>query len=142
MFQSGSGKPIDFTSIPDEMLAFFNQMQAFDCGYEIIIGTDSQNHDSTKVVTVICIICNGHGGRYWFEITKETLIKDVRTKLRVETTESLSTATKLVELLEENKKYEDMYLSCPISIHVDAGNSTRGKTRELIPEIVGWVKAC
>ena len=137
MFQSGSGKPIEFTSIPDEMLAFFNQMQAFDCGYEIIIGTDSQNHDSTKVVTVICIICNGHGGRYWFEITKEPLIKDVRTKLRVETTESLSTATKLVELLEENKKYEDMYLSCPIYIHVDAGNSTRGKTRELIPEIVG-----
>ena len=44
--------------------------------------------------------------------------------------------------MENEKKYEEMYLNCPISIHVDAGNSPKGKTRELIPEIVGWVKAC
>ena len=34
-----------------------------------------------------------------------------------------------------------MYLSCPISIHIDAGNSEIGKTKELIPELVGWVNA-
>nr|WP_130838469.1 ribonuclease H-like YkuK family protein [Lachnoclostridium sp. Marseille-P6806] len=25
---------------------------------------------------------------------------------------------------------------------MDAGNSTNGKTKELIPELVGWIKAC
>ena len=35
-----------------------------------------------------------------------------------------------------------MYLSCPIAIHVDAGNSDIGKTKELIPELVGWIRAC
>ena len=28
------------------------------------------------------------------------------------------------------------------SIHVDAGVSPHGKTRELIPELVGWIKSC
>ena len=42
----------------------------------------------------------------------------------------------------EDKKYEEMYLNCPIAIHVDAGNSRNGKTRELIPELVGWIRAC
>ena len=70
------------------------------------------------------------------------MIKDIRRKLQVETNESLLTATKLVTCLEDNHDYEEMYLNCPISIHVDAGNSPKGKTRELIPEIVGWVKAC
>jgi unsaturated chondroitin disaccharide hydrolase len=41
-----------------------------------------------------------------------------------------------------DRKYEEMYLNCPIAIHVDAGNSTNGKTKELIPELVGWIRAC
>jgi predicted RNase H-related nuclease YkuK (DUF458 family) len=35
-----------------------------------------------------------------------------------------------------------MFLTCPIIIHVDAGNSVKGKTRALIPELVGWIRAC
>ena len=34
------------------------------------------------------------------------------------------------------------FLTCPIIIHVDAGNSVKGKTRALIPELVGWIRAC
>ena len=45
-------------------------------------------------------------------------------------------------ILEREKKYEEMFLSCPIIIHVDAGNSEKGKTRALIPELVGWIRAC
>ena len=51
-------------------------------------------------------------------------------------------AETLVEAMENSGKYEEMYVNCPIAIHVDAGNSTSGKTRELIPELVGWIKAC
>lgn len=142
MFRTGSGNPIEFIDIPNALLKFYNITKQYEADYNIIIGTDSQNHSQTKIVNVICITCQGHGGIFFYEITKEPLIKDVRQKLHVETNESLMTATKLVELLEGNNLYEEMYLTCPISIHVDAGNSEKGKTKDLIPEIVGWVKAC
>ena len=34
-----------------------------------------------------------------------------------------------------------MFAECPLSIHVDAGNSDKGKTKALIPELVGWIRA-
>ena len=142
MFHTGSGTDIRFEDIPDRMNEFYDRTKAFDADYDIIVGTDSQNHSQTKIVNVICITCAGHGGIYFYEVTNEPLIQDVRRKLQVETNESLLTASRLVGCLEENQKYEEMYLACPISIHVDAGNSPKGKTRELIPEIVGWVRAC
>ena len=142
MFHTGSGKPIEFERIGDALLRFYNNTKEFGSSHQIIIGTDSQNHSKTKVVSVICIICCGHGGVFFYEITNEPLIKDVRRKLQVETNESLILATRLVDLLEADKKYEEMYLSSPISIHVDAGNSPKGKTAELIPGIIGWINAC
>ena len=33
-------------------------------------------------------------------------------------------------------------ISASFVIHVDAGNSPDGKTRELIPDIVGWIRSC
>ena len=141
-FITGTGKEIALNDIPNAMLDFYTATKAFDTDYNIIIGTDSQNHSKTKIVTVCCITCAGHGGRFFYQITNEDIIRDVRKKLQVETNESLILATKLVDLLENNEKYEEMYLDCPMSIHVDAGNSVKGKTRELIPEIVGWVKSC
>ena len=91
---------------------------------------------------MICVIAAGHGGIFFYEITHQPLIRDVRTKLQVETNDSLKVAEELVGIMESDGKYEEMYLNCPIAIHVDAGNSKNGKTRELIPELVGWIKAC
>ena len=142
MFRTGSGRRIRFEDIPEKMNDFYNRTNIYDSDYDIIVGTDSQNHSQTKIVNVICITCKGHGGIFFYDVTNEPLIKDIRRKLQVETNESLLTATKLVTCLEDNQAYEETYLNCPISIHVDAGNSPKGKTRELIPEIVGWVKAC
>lgn len=142
MFRTGIGKEIRFEDIGSLMNDFFQRTKHYESEYEIIIGTDSQNHSQTKVVSVVCIVCHGHGGIFFYEITQEPLIKDVRKKLHIETMESLNVATKLVDLLEQNSDYSEMYLECPISIHVDAGNSPKGKTKELIPEIVGWIKAC
>lgn len=142
MFRTGCGQEIEFSEIGMLMKKFYDRTKGFDSEYEIIIGTDSQNHSQTKVVSVICIVCHGHGGVFFYEVTKEDLIMDVRQKLHVETNESLTLATKLVDMLESDDAFAEMYLDCPISIHVDAGNSPKGKTRELIPEIVGWIKAC
>lgn len=142
MFHTGSNNKIEFNEIPNSILQFYNRMKLYDTPCSIIIGTDSQNFHDTKMVSVIAVVCEHHGGIFFYEITHKPLIKDVRTKLQIETNDSLELATKLVDILESNEKFTDMYLNCPISIHVDAGNSDKGKTKVLIPELVGWIKSC
>ncbi len=142
MFRTGSKKKIEFRDIPEAILRFYRAHEQYDAACQIIIGTDSQNFSDTKMVTVIAVICEGHGGIFFYEITRKRLIRDVRQKLHVETMDSLRVAEDLVMELESQEKYQDLYLSCPVSIHVDAGNSEKGKTRPLIPELVGWIRAC
>ena len=44
--------------------------------------------------------------------------------------------------ISKTKTNEELYLNSTFSIHVDAGNSDYGKTKELIPSLVGWIKSC
>ena len=141
MFRTGSNKSIEFCQIPDAILAYYEKNKGIAPEFSILIGTDSQNFDQTKCVSVICVIAKGKGGIFFYEVSRIPLIRDVRRKLHIETNDSLNLATALVDALEAQEKYHDMYLSVPISIHIDAGNSERGKTKELIPELVGWVRA-
>ena len=85
--------------------------------------------------------CEGERGIFFYEVSKIPLVRDVRRKLHIETNASLNLATALVDVFETEERYHEMYLSVPISIHIDAGNSEKGKTKELIPELVGWVKS-
>lgn len=141
MFRTGHNTTIEFKDIPDAIMSFYERIKPF-APCSIIVGTDSQNFSDTKIVTVIAVVSEGRGGIFFYEITHTPKIKTVKEKLHVETQESLNVADKLIDLLENNPKYEEMYFDCPISIHVDAGNSEHGKTKILIPELVGWVKAC
>lgn len=142
MFVSPTYGKLNIDEVPERILEFYKKHRQYDSPVYIIIGTDSQNFDYTKSVSVIAVICEGHGGIFFYEVSKNPLIRDVRAKLHAETNDSLELTDKLVEIMEGNRKYEEMYLSCPISIHIDAGNSTKGKTRELIPELVGWIRSC
>lgn len=142
MFHTGSNKEIEFKNIPDAIKEYYDKNIGFTSDISILIGTDSQNFDITKCVSVICVVAKGRGGIFFYEISKIPIIRDVRRKLHVETNDSLNLATQLVDLLDSDKKYEEVFLHCPISIHVDAGNSEKGKTKMLIPELVGWIKAC
>ena len=126
--------------IPMYIKEYYNRMKHFDTGIHITIGTDSQNFDYTKEVSVIAVICEGHGGIFFYKVNARDRIADVRTKLRTETADSLEITEKLVEMLEE-KEYEEVFMNTEFSIHIDAGYSEKGKTRELIPELVGWVKS-
>lgn len=141
MFYTGSNTAIEFEKIPDAILAYYEKNKDLTEEVSILIGTDSQNFDQTKCVSVICVIAKSHGGIFFYEISRIPLIRDVRRKLYMETNDSLNLATALVEMLESDEKYHQLYSECPISIHIDAGNSDRGKTKELIPSLVGWVKA-
>lgn len=130
---------LSIIQIPAYIKEYYERMKHFDTGIHITIGTDSQNFDYTKEVNVIAVICEGHGGIFFYKISVHDRITDVRTKLRVETADSLSIAEKLVTMLESSE-YEDVFMNTEFSIHIDAGYSDKGKTKELIPELVGWVK--
>lgn len=141
MFVSPTYGKMGFNELCVRLKDYFDKMKSTESPIQLIIGTDSQNFSDTKIVRVICMLCEGHGGIFFYEITRQMRINDVRTKLHVETNDSLGLATRLVDNLEENEAFHEMYLSCPISIHIDAGNSEKGKTKDLIPELVGWVKS-
>lgn len=108
--------------------------QAKDYEYQITVGTDSQNHDFTKVVLVVAIWRVGSGGIFFYDIKKINKITNIRQKLFYETSSSIEMARKLSSYFNvDNKNYD-------ISIHVDAGQD--GASSSIIPEIVGWVKGC
>ena len=109
--------------------------------HNLMIGTDSQNFDKTRMVLVVALHHVGHGGIFFYEIINVPRINNIGQKLIYETNLSLDLATKLVHELEElvNEGYDyNKYIN--IGIHVDAGEN--GPSRQSIPEIVGWVKAC
>ena len=133
---------LEFSEIPEKILNFYENHKKFQRPMEITIGTDSQNHkEGTKTVMVIAIICEGKGGIFFSKTYHVNTIKNVREKLEKETHKSLETAGNLIEILSENKKYKNIIENCPISIHIDAGNSPKGKTKDLIQSLTGWVNA-
>lgn len=109
--------------------------------YELMIGTDSQNFDTTKMVLVIALHNVGHGGIFFYEVRNVHKITNIGQKLIYETTLSIELMQKLIAELDSLKEkgfdYEK-YMS--IGIHVDAGKN--GPSRVVIPEVVGWIKAC
>lgn len=139
MYISETYGKLELSQVPEKINEYFNKMKRYDTPIHIIVGTDSQNFDKTKLVSVIAVYCEGHGGIYFYEISRINRIQDVRVKLHVETGESLKITTQLVDLLEE---YPDLFMNTSLSIHVDAGLNPNGKTKELIPELVGWIKSC
>ena len=141
MFNSETYGKMELKGIPEKLLEFYNKTKQYDTSIQLIVGTDSQTFSTeTKIVNVITIICEGHGGIYFYEVSKIPKMSDVRTKLYTETAMSLKTADSLLALLEDDKKYSELYSNVTFTIHVDAGNSENGKTKELIPAIVGWIK--
>ena len=79
-------------------------------------------------------------GIFFYKIQNVDRITNVRQKLHTETNLSLEIANELIAQLETDE-YAELFLNSTFTIHIDAGNSDKGKTKELIPELVGWVKS-
>ena len=110
--------------------------------YNLMIGTDSQNFDQTKVVVVVALHHVGHGGIFFYDIQHVRRISNIGQKLLFETHLSLNCAEKLVSIFEEMEldgvfQYSKLL---NLTIHVDAGEN--GPSCQVIPEIIGWIKAC
>lgn len=103
--------------------------------YVISIGTDSQTYSQMKIVTVIAIHRVGKGGKFFHHTEYLNRPNSVREKLYIETQKSLDLGKELTEFLYEHD------LDFSVIIHVDMGNSKKGKTYELISEIMGWITA-
>lgn len=141
MRHSATYGKMELVQIPEKLLDFYERSKMYGESMELTIGTDSQNHsDGTKIVTVISIICRGHGGIFFYTIDHRDVISIVKEKLEAETYISLETARELLDYLEE-EKYKVIVENCPISIHIDAGNAPHGKTKDLIQSLTGWVRA-
>lgn len=138
MFVSKTFGMLTLDQVPGKVAEYYNRMKKYESPFRVIVGTDSQNFSDTKMVTVIAAYCEGHGGIFFYEVSRIGKIRDVRVKLRTETEESLRVADRLLELLEG---YLEVYMDMMFSIHVDAGSTPHGKTKELIPELVGWIKS-
>ncbi|HAH78881.1 MAG TPA: hypothetical protein DEB16_00410 [Ruminococcaceae bacterium] len=111
-------------------------------GFNLIVGTDSQNYSDTKMVVVIAVQNIGHGGIFFYDVLRIKRIDNIRQKLLYETSMSLKCADKLISKLEDfSKKQTDFdFEDVNFCIHVDAG--TKGKTSKLIPDLVSWIRAC
>lgn len=105
--------------------------------YSIFVGTDSQSHGYfTHVVEVILVYKHGEGGFYFSRLHKVKSFNDLRSKIYYETSKSLDLAKEVTNIMLEKELYVDFI------IHVDIGNNKKkGKTYELIPEIMGWIAA-
>jgi len=103
--------------------------------YVISIGTDSQTYSKMKIVTVIALHKVGKGGKFFYYTEYLDRPHSLREKLYEETQRSLDLGKDLTEYLYRHD------LDFNIFIHADMGESKKGKTYELINEIMGWITA-
>lgn len=108
-------------------------------GFNLVVGTDSQNYSETKIVVVVAVQNIGHGGIFFYDVLKIKRIDNIRRKLLYETSMSLKYADNLITSFERCGKKAD-FDNVNFCIHVDAGQ--KGKTGKLIPDLVAWVRAC
>lgn len=141
MYKSETYGKLNIEDIPDKLLRFYDKVKEYEAPVQVIVGTDSQNFSDTKIVNVVATICEGHGGIYFYQINHVDRINDIRQKLYTETGMSLEAADMILKIIEADKKYDGLYENATFTIHVDAGRSEKGKTKELIPAIVGWIKS-
>ena len=141
MYKSETYGKLNIEDIPDKLLRFYDRVKNTKHRYKVIVGTDSQNFSDTKIVNVVATVCEGHGGIYFYQINHVDKINDIRQKLYTETGMSLEVADMILKIIEADRKRDSLYENATFTIHVDAGRSEKGKTKELIPAIVGWIKS-
>ena len=119
-----------------------DKAQYEDHEYKVVVGTDSQNFDKTKVVVVIALHDVGHGGIFFYDVFHVKRISKLGEKLIFETQTSLEYAHSFVTELDKYCKETGFEYSTHFnfSIHVDAG--INGPSKQTISTIVGWIKSC
>ncbi|MGB9726516.1 MAG: ribonuclease H-like YkuK family protein [Minisyncoccia bacterium] len=131
-FYSPTGKVFTQKTLLEEILFYINsQPQA---KYKIIIGTDSNSHETIDFVSAVVVYRVGHGGRFFWKRIKDNKKKMIlRERIYQEVIMSLNLAENLLKELSLNK-----HINYDFEIHVDVGSN--GETKEMLQEIIGVVK--
>lgn len=99
--------------------------------YRLTIGTDSQPGKVTCFVTAVIIHRVGKGARFYYSKMRQNHCISFRQRIFAEASKSLELAGTVI-------KYFAAYSSrVTVEIHLDVGE--RGKTRELIQQVVAMV---
>lgn len=143
-FRTGDGKRVNYVKMVAIIANYIKQNP--DADYEITVGTDSQNHDKTKMVEVIAVCRVGNGGIFFYRVEYMDKIMDLRQKIYEETSRSLENAHGLLDeiylqIVESDEDFDLEKLNIHFVVHCDIGRSRKSKTRVLVQEIMGWVEA-
>ena len=139
-FFSPSKGNLDLQQVIKEIFGYMQESPEYQ--YEIVVGCDSPSSDKPFFPIAIVVLKRGAGGRFFLkkmQYDDNFLKKMVFWKNRIlqEVYLSCELALSLREVLEkENKlglKYQFEY------IHADVGE--KGKTREMVKEVVGLIKS-
>ncbi len=133
MFVSPTHGEVELPQIRQHILTFLSSEP--DKKYQIVVGTDSQPHNSAGVdfVTAIVIHRIGSGGIYFWKRVVNKKHYVLRQRMYEEATMSLAMAETVLTLL-----HKDGITKYDVEIHVDIGKF--GDTREMINEIVGMIR--
>ncbi len=129
-FISPTKGSMSFDRMFSEIIGFMGDQK--EASYKIIVGSDSQIGNRTCFVTAVIIHREGKGARYFYHRQYHRKLSSLRQKIFYETSLSLHVAGLLAGRLAENG-----HASLNVEIHLDVGR--RGRTSELIREVVGMV---
>jgi len=108
-----------------------------DGDFTIYVGTDSQTHSDTKIVSVFIILEKGKGGFYFFTIdwTDRYGVEKLQDKIADETQRSIDLAHAVTNYMFENE------VDVEVCIHADVGRGKHSKTKEMIGWVVAMIEA-
>ena len=143
-FRTGDDKRVNYAEMVAIIANYIKQNP--DADYEITVGTDSQNHEKTKMVEVIAVCRVGNGGIFFYRVEYMDKIMDLRQKIYEETSRSLENAHGLLDeiylqIVESDEDFDIENLNIHFVVHCDIGRGRKSKTRVLVQEIMGWVEA-
>jgi len=130
-FNSPSGKLFSYKELVKELLFYIKSDSTEK--YKVIIGTDSANHGTTDFVSAIVVYRVGHGGRFFWRRINQKKIDNLRERIYQEVMISLKLAEEVLFNLSQNKD-----IDFDFEVHVDIGS--KGKTKEMLQEIIGMVR--
>ncbi len=131
-FHSPTGKSFSSKDLIKEILSYIKSYPGDKC--RVIIGTDSANHGTTDFVNAIVVYRVGHGGRFfWRRIQQKKRSSNMRERIYKEVMLSLTLAQDILANLSRDKEAHFDF-----EVHVDIGS--KGKTKEMLQEIVGLVR--
>ena len=105
--------------------------------FTIYIGTDSQTHSDTKIVSVMVIYEHKRGGFSFFTIdwTDRYTVDRLSEKITDETQRSIDLANRTLLYMLEND------VDVEVCVHADVGKGKHSKTKDMINWVVAMVEA-